>query len=293
MGPQVIVDKTDGFAPTAGFCVQPTIGDTSVLGPIYLAYVEFSSGNFFFMEGNLTFGPTLTGWEFDHLEDPGANFIEVDPNGTGNMPEKVPGPFRMLRVPQLVADPSDANRLYLLYHDLAPASSVDVDVFCITLTRSNVCSTTTNCWELGDPVRVNDDLVVPGGDDKDQVLPAAVVDGQGRLHVVYYDDRRYQQVDGNDPTGINFDVFYAVSLDGGTTFTNVRLVTFPDEPVLQCEKTRAPPGSDKHNPGEYPGIACDGDDIWIAYSGTLSRKRTASGGDAPDKSVIYMSRVQF
>ena len=291
--PDVIVDKSDASTTISGRMPQCTVGDTTVPGPIYLAYLKGATGDIRFMQGTEP-GPneppptTHSGWVFEHLRGPGI--LELDAHGSDNTPDLVPGPFRVLRVPQLVADPTDPNRLYLVYHDTVSPGSSDLDVFCATLTRSNTG------WSLAEPVRVNDDPVeVLPPDDKDQLLPAAAVDSEGRLHIVYYDDRNYYQPDGDSADGIKFDAFYAVSLDGGATFTNIELGTIKKEPALQCEMTTYGISSIHATPGEYPGIACEGNTVWIAFSGTFSAEviDEVTGVPAPDKSVIYVAKITY
>ena len=289
--PDVIVDQSDTSITITGRMPQGTVGDTTVPGPIYLVYSKGATGDIRFMQGTETSSSTNSGWEFEHLK--GSGILELDAHGSDNTPLLVPGPFRVLRVPQLVADPTDPNRLYLVYHDAASPTapgSKDLDVFCATLTRSNTG------WSLGEPVRVNDDPVeVLPPDDKDQLLPAAAVDSEGRLHIVYYDDRNYYQPDGDSAAGIKFDAFYAVSLDGGATFTNIELGTIKKEPALQCEMTTYGISSIHATPGEYPGIVCEGNTVWIAFSGTFSAEviDEVTGIPAPDKSVIYVAKITY
>ena len=204
---------------------------------------------------------------------------------TGVLPIDVPGLFKVISLPQIAVDPSDASKLYLVYQDVALAGGGDVDIFCRLLTNMGTY------WDLGDAVRVNDDPVtVWPPDDKDQVLPAVEVDTSGRVHIVFYDDRKYSQ-DDLDTSGIAFDVYYAVSLDSGVTFTNVEFGAIPKEPALQSDLTSLSGGSP--TPGEYPGIACHEDTVWVAFSGTWSGEEISPGVFADDRSVIYVSRVKY
>ncbi|MFH0944844.1 MAG: sialidase family protein [Planctomycetota bacterium] len=285
--PDVITDRLDPSTPINGRMVQSTVGDTTVPGPIYFAYMPGASGDIRIMQGTEeTSSSTNSGWEFEHLRN-SSGILTLDTNGSDDMADDVPGPFRVLRIPQLVADPTDPNRLYLVYHDAAAPGSDDLDVFCATLTKSG------DYWSLGTPVRVNDDPVtVLPVDDKDQLLPKPAVDNEGRLHIVSYDDRNYYQPDGDSAIGIKFDAFYAVSLDGGATFTNIELGTIPKEPALQCGLTTY--GIPIYStPGEYPGIVCEGNTVWITFSGTWNGEMMDAVHPAPDRSVIYVAKVVY
>ncbi|MCK5124722.1 MAG: hypothetical protein KAR42_00555 [candidate division Zixibacteria bacterium] len=66
-----------------------------------------------------------------------------------------------------------------------------------------------------DPVRINDD---PLGKDMDQFHPWLVVNEDGVIATIFYDQRL-------DPNHYNFDVFGAYSFDGGETFTTNHRIT--------------------------------------------------------------------
>ena len=79
-------------------------------------------------------------------------------------------------------------------------------------------------------------------EEKDQFLPSVTVDDQGRIHVIFYDDRNYEQT--HDPPTLQpkFDVYYAVSTNQGATFTNFELYAVPAAPALEFSLTRSFPG---------------------------------------------------
>ena len=80
-------------------------------------------------------------------------------------------------------------------------------------------------------------------EEKDQFLPSVTVDDQGRIHVIFYDDRNYEQTHNNPPTLLpKFDVYYAVSTNQGATFTNFELYAVPAAPALEFSLTRSFPG---------------------------------------------------
>jgi hypothetical protein len=73
-----------------------------------------------------------------------------------------------------------------------------------------------------DPVRVNDD---PPGFDVDQFHPWLIVNEDGVIIIVFYDQRM-------DPNHYMFDVFAAYSFDGGETFTpNQRITDVSSDPT--------------------------------------------------------------
>ena len=263
--------NSGGGIYSSSFCAQPTVDLSAAGAPLFVAYTKQSPFRFQFLGAtDLATGGAV----FDPLDDTLGRPLEVLSNSTAdNFNAQVPGPFKVLRVPYLVADPTRSGRLYLLYHDLAPGSVSDVDIFCVRL------NWTGNGWLQSRPVRVNcDDATVA---ESDQFLPAAAVDAAGRLHVAFYDDRRFDQPDTQ--TNARFDVYYAVSTDRGASFRDWRLKGSPDEPALDFNLNTA-----NQVPGEYPGIATLGDRlVMITFAGTSSNDPT------PDQSVIHAARVRW
>jgi len=281
--------KVLGSRLTSGFCAQITIGQAITTGPIYIAQYLTSGNSFNFVECNdaaLSGSPPL--WTYSYLHLDATTDLEIDLVDVPGKPD-VPGPSRVSRSPFLVADPTDANRMFLVYQDRRPNSDaplMDVDIFCRVLTRSGAF------WSAGAPVRVNDDNVsiYPVGEtDWDQWQPAAAVDSSGRLHIVYYDYREIVQSD-DMILYAKFNVYYAVSVDAGATFTNIKLSTIPETPRLDFDPnmTSNNGGQSKYSPGEYPSIACNGNNTWIAYAGT-----SPDDLQHPDRSVIFVSKVKF
>ena len=196
----------------------------------------------------------------------------------GDAGDWLPGAFSPLTLPTLLADPTDDERLFLVYHDLAAANPAaergDLNVYMRTITKDGAD------WQAGERVQVNDNLDDPNdlldpndpngpAHHSDQFLPAATVDKHGNVHVVFYDDRRYRQLD--DPNAApppRFDVFYAFSDDHGATFTNGRLGKFndPNQPAMSYAAGRA-----RFGPGDYLSLAANAGQTWAAY-----------GGHAPD-----------
>ena len=131
------------------------------------------------------------------------------------------------------------------------------------------------------------------------------VDGAGRIHVTFYDDRDYTdpepgepqedlQPDGRyDPSGPQpkYDVFYAYSEDGGLNWTNEKL-------WWQTQGAGDPPAVD-WNPspqnvqiGDYAGIDVWGDQVWTSYAGTFD-PASPLPDPTEDKSVIWSSIIDW
>jgi hypothetical protein len=307
------------------FCAQPT-AVVEVDGPLYIAYVrdnpdsvsppeqpnECQGARFLFLRGHDLASGEVVFTQLLGLHGPvgpgeglwlppvplsvsptcGAiiNFVARHRSPAcyfGQMLDRV--------IPQLVTDASNPECMYLAYHDVRtdaqgqPTSNVDVFVRRMTKLGSN--------WVVGEPIRVTPEL----DSESDQFLPAITVDTHGRIHVVYYDDRAYRvgphpQVDGHPGIGdpaARFDVYYGVSDDQGTTWTEKKLVweADPSEPAvdlgigtnyLACT----------FELGEYIGISSytapgGATSVWTAFTGSLS---TDSSGD---RSVIYYSEHTY
>ncbi len=101
------------------------------------------------------------------------------------------------------------------------------------------------------PVIVNDD-----GSINDQFQPWMDVKDNGVIDIVWLDRR-------NDPADQNFEVFFAYSTDGGTTFSQNIPVSDMIFPLL--------PGQDWL--GEYIGIDVDPFDAYIAWTDTRNGDR--------------------
>ena len=121
--------------------------------------------------------------------------------------------------PRIAADPTDPNALHVVYADVADPNfnpndaDVDVDVCYVKLTRQYLMG--SPYWAASNRLRVNDDQVDPGL-IADQYLPDIAVGNEGVIHVIFYDDRDFEQDD--DETDVKFHVYYAYSTDGGASF---------------------------------------------------------------------------
>ena len=299
--PMALAVDTGGGSITSSFCVQPSVASTIVDSPVMVA-ITHPSGVWQFLRGvdQPDVGPRPGGVNFSFLEAGPSIKLELVPHQRGtisNFNPLVPGPFPMnQRIPYILSDPTDQNRLFVVFYD-AHAGSADMDVYCATLERDVL----SGFWSVSDRVRVNDDIVLFGGDDADQFMCAATIDYAGRIHVIYYDDRRFTQLDSwQEPS---FDVYYAYSTDSGATFGNVRLPPPPslpaDTPMLDhsLDGGGDPPRLvGDRAPSDYPGIYAFGDRVWLAWVGT--NPQDFSGGAAPgspatDKTVVYVTKAQW
>lgn len=187
--------------------------------------------------------------------------LRIQTNAAGmDLSYHVPGMFDVKTTPWLVVDPTDANRLFAVYQDVIddqdPNIDYDVDVFVQKITRDG------DDWVAHARVRVNQNYEDPNDpNSSDQFTPTVIIDNDGNLHVIYYDDRRWpEQNDGPPHTGDKFDVYYAISTDHGATWEERLLYAVdPEDPneVPSLDPSYddygAPYG--KFGPFEYPGLA--------------------------------------
>ncbi len=190
-------------------------------------------------------------------------------------PWLVPGGFQdtVHTSPQLAADPTDPNRLYLVYHDTDPEAPSDVNVYLTSLVYSG------GQWTALPRVKVNND----GNAATDQFLPSIVVDDFGVIHIIFYDDRQYVQ--GDSAPDAQYDVWYARSVDGGANFEdNSELWGLSGLPAL--DETTA--STSLRKPGEYIGITYFSalDQIWTSYGGT------SLFDPSNEQTVIWSSKIQ-
>ncbi len=277
----LMIDSNTGEPVTGCFCPQPAVYQD---GPLYVAYVKAISGNYYIR--------FLVGEDIDDPNDPncgGVRFTHLygitSPLG-GPVPpvrltvplnhnwfeDYLPGRFETLLIPQLAVDPTNPDRLYIVYHDTATAASSDVNVYLRVLTRSG-------SWTAGPRIRVNNDVDPSGA--YDQFMPSVTVDIEGRIHVMFYDDRNYTQQDNQTNPPPKFDVFYAWSPDQATTWFNEELfANDPAEPALDWALANT-------RPHEYNGIAWYGNSVWTTYTGTWSQDQQTN------KAVISSSRIDW
>ena len=178
--------------------------------------------------------------------------------------ESLPAPGRPISktVPYIAADPSNLDRVYVFYQDLARSdpSQSDMNVYCVRLDNHG-----SGAWTAEPAVRVNDDAVVMAP-FPDQFTPSAVVDTLGRVHVIFYDNRLACT---GSCDSIMYDEFYAVSRDHGATFANYNLRDAATQPTFPVNCIGG--GFDPH---EYNGIAFydtpTATELWMTYQGVIS-----------------------
>jgi hypothetical protein len=206
------------------------------------------------------------------------------------------GPQRAWTLPQLAADPTHPSRLYLVYHDTPDSESTNFNIYLQVLTRLGAY------WSAGQRVLVNNDDVPY---EADQFQPQIKVDEYGNIHIIFVDDRNYNelsdQLDGpQGPPGPYYDVFYAWAYrpDSGQNPD----FTLPDsnfelclDPGVGCVGT--PPlldyGADPLTAftfGEYFGIDYRNNQIWTSFNGV-----GYDPGYEPtaDLSAIWSSRIDW
>jgi hypothetical protein len=287
---------------------QPTVaGD----GPLYIAYVADPGSDespahgtrIGFLIGTDHLG-TL-GVDFDYLyasEDVPLTFDLNHLAGTSHVATLLPGGPGMLEVrtvPWLLADPTNANRLFLVYHTTKANSwteadgHADFDIYARVLTKSG------GYWSAGTEVKVNNDNDLEF--EADQFTPSPVVDEDGRLHITWYDDRLYNvssdQADGAATPNPKFDVYYArgvVNGQGQLTFPTGNELLYgtgdeAEEAGLNYVRLHAPnPDWDfPDRPGEYNGIAVDGNTVWTTFTGTSAQ----DDNQVNNPSVIWSSLI--
>lgn len=203
----------------------------------------------------------------------------------------VPGPTQgITNLPRgwgvdLAADPTNADRLYVVYHDRASVGSPDISIYMRVLTR---VSGPNPIWFLGPRLLVADDadeLV-----ETDQIHPAVRVDTTGRIHVIYYDDQDFTQDDGAScvPQCPRYDVKYAVSNNQGTNWTYQELCDDPPN----CTLTE--PALDYSQPnsafwlGDFIGIDISGNRVWTSFMGSSATRDPTPNAD---KSLIWSSQI--
>lgn len=230
-GPVVPLDVGTGQLPRVG----PG-------GELYVAYYDFDDGMMLqrSFDGGDTVGPPILM----------AQRLDVWDLQNGS---RFPGRFRVPTLAYLAVDPASGT-LYCVYFDTTELVSgqANVDLY---FTRSDDQGAT---W--APPWVINGDSDPPG----DQFFPWLEVDGDGRLHLIFFDTRYTPQLD-DDLEGW-FDVTYATSADGGDTWLEARLTPSSFSSALATW-----PGFTQFL-GDFLGMSLTSDGILVAYPDT-------SGGD--------------
>ncbi len=256
------------YGVLANWDVQPTIVEYATGTPIEGVYAMFAAvsgtsdlfcaymrtpGEVRFLRGV----DAVTEVRFSVLEQaftPGTPLKFLTNAGDFSViPGKHPG-FGTTYTPQIAIDPTNHDRLYVGYHDLAAAGSTNVDVFTRTVDRR------ATRWALGPAQNVTGPLQVPlacqPDPESDQFLAGLLCDGGGRVNVAFYDDRDICQNDSVETTA-RYQLTFAYSCDGGQSYVNV--YTPPTNPfTLDTEfvdYARDRTTADEWSPHEYMGLA--------------------------------------
>jgi hypothetical protein len=152
---------------------------------------------------------------FDRSFDGGNTWLGNDlliAKQAGGWSMKIPGLSRCNGMPVLVVDNSKGrlrNSLYLVWADQSNGEE-DTDIWFMRSTNFG------DMWTQ--PMRINQD-----GKGKHQFLPWMAVDDEtGYIYIVYYDRRAYDD--------LRTDVYMAYSVDGGSSFKEVKISESPFVP---------------------------------------------------------------
>lgn len=207
-------------------------------------------------------GEVYVSWNDNILGGPGCIYlVQSTDGGKSFTPERCvlridaaswngDAEYRTPTIPQLAVDRSQGStrgNLYLVWQD---KSDGDPDV---RFSRSLDQGAT---WS--EPVRLNDDAV---GNGKGQNFPAIAVDASnGWVHVVWYDRR-------DDDENRLLNVYYAVSKDGGATWSPNQRVTTHSSVPTPCKHQ-----SGATFIGDYMGLAAAGGKARPAFVDTRNER---------------------
>jgi len=268
--------------------------------PLYVVF-EKDSGTLEFVRGvDINSGPHAGEVKFSRLLDPNDQVLSAPMNPTRDALYIVaPGPGHPnagANGPgwQLAPDPTDAARLFLVYHDMATTDpfETDVNLYMRVLNRQG------GRWSLGDVIPIVDSSVTEF--ESDQILPTVAVDEDGGIHVIFYDDRKYTDPDPNDPfedqqpdndATPQYDVWYAfVEFDQEIEAYVVRFnLELCDDPGNDCEDTEPAVNYDLPTSffglRDYVGIDIGADRVWTCFMGHSEQDTN------DDQSVIWSTQI--
>ena len=241
LGLQVSADLGSTWTPPVALGQYPAFQPrTGPNGELYIAYWDLADG--ILIRRSFDGGRTVS--------EPIRAATKRDVWPTQQQGIRFPGKFRVPSFAYLAVDPRDGT-LYVVYMDTTSVANgrYDVDLY---LTKSTDRGTT---WSV--PAVINGDSDLPA----DQFFPWIEVDAKGRLHLVFYDTRNTQQ--GDDAPEARIDAYYAVSADGGTTWSEHRLTPTPFTTGITFPSWILPQFI-----GDYNGLAVAGDRVYPVYMST-------------------------
>lgn len=227
-------------ALTSGIGFLPRVGPQ---GQVYIAYWDFSLG--VRLIRSLDGGANIT---FHNI----ANRLDTWGTQDGS---RFPGGFRVPPMNYIAVDPNSGT-LYCVYFDTTNivGSNRNVDLY---MTKSTNQGTT---WTT--PV-----VIINGGTggngNNDQFFPWLEVDNSSRLHLTWFDGRNTVQNDSSSDVSGFFDNYYAISNDGGATWSQTRL-----SPVSWNSLNDGLLRSGSQFLGDYNAMAQAGNKAWPNYIDT-------------------------
>jgi hypothetical protein len=234
-----------------GHFVQGSIPRVGPGGEVYVAWRDFNAPGIRIsksMDGGVTFGADGV----DNTLVSKIEFIGEDaPPGTCESRRILNGYIDAgFEFPGLAVNPLN-GAVYVTYNSNPPG----IDQTDIYFARS---SDGGRSWS--EPERVNDDRTTT-----DQWMPAMTVAPNGTLAIIWYDRRL-------DPNNLKFDVYMAVSHDGGRTWLPNRRVT-----TVSSDVPPLGPSFDRVRPcymADYNDIAADHENFYIVWGDNRERGLT-------------------
>jgi len=267
----------------SNFCAHPAVYED---GPLYIAFKpNVAADKIKILEGIDNPDNSVT---FSYLCDDQGDQITINLKKK-DINKKIPGSdiTSELRytIPQIIADPTDDKRLYMVINNFETPDEYDKDLNVLKFNLIEEQYPLNDHWVVGPRVLVNDKLI---NDETDRFLPAVTVDNQGRIHIIFYDDRNYDQLDYPLTIGYpKFDIYYALSCDNGNSFINYKL-GFPGVDDIDFNYFQP-----EHRIGEYIGITYYNDNVWTSYVGTDMYEEYPEEPPYVHQSVIYSTKISF
>jgi len=206
-------------------------------GELYISYWDYSTG--FKLKRSLDGGATIS------APITIATYMDVWDIGTA---DQFPGDFRVPPLGSIAVDPNDGT-VYAVYFDTTSSVGDEHNVDLYFTRSSDQGATWSTPW------------VINGDSDpaRDQFFPWIEADATGRLHLLFFDTRNTVQLD-TDPSAF-IDAYYAVSDDGGDSWTEFRLTPSSFDSAVTG------PGSGQFL-GDYLGLGISEGRIYPAYPST-------------------------